>query len=96
MNRESVEVLKTELSLYIEDLKDTESNVIVSNQRHYEALKNSSLAVDEVKEAIKSKIPTELLAFELRNVLENLGEISGEFTNDEVLGNIFSKFCIGK
>ena len=96
MNPESVEVLKTELSLYIEDLKDTESNVIVSNQRHYEALKNSSLAVDEVKEAIKSKIPTELLAFELRNVLENLGEISGEFTNDEVLGNIFSKFCIGK
>ncbi|SFH87498.1 tRNA uridine-5-carboxymethylaminomethyl(34) synthesis GTPase MnmE [Halpernia frigidisoli] len=93
---ESVEVLKTELSLYIEDLKDTESNVIVSNQRHYEALKSSLLAVDAVKEAIKSKIPTELLAFELRNVLENLGEISGEFTNDEVLGNIFSKFCIGK
>jgi tRNA modification GTPase len=93
---ESVEVLKAELSLYIEDLKDTESNVIVSNQRHYEALKNSLLAVDAVKEAIKSKISTELLAFELRNVLENLGEISGEFTNDEVLGNIFSKFCIGK
>ena len=95
-NPESVEGLKKELSLYIEDLKDSESNVIVTNQRHYEALKSSLLAIDSVKEAIKSKISTELLAYELRNALENLGEISGEFTNDEVLGNIFSKFCIGK
>lgn len=93
---ESVEVLKTELSLYIEDLKDNESHVVVTNQRHYEALKNSLFAIDAVKEAIKTKISTELLAYELRNALENLGEISGEFTNDEVLGNIFSKFCIGK
>jgi tRNA modification GTPase len=93
---ESVESLKTELLLYLEDLKDAESNVIVTNQRHYEALKNSLLAIDTVKSAIKTKISTELLAYELRNALENLGEISGEFTNDEVLGNIFSKFCIGK
>ncbi|WP_417431116.1 tRNA uridine-5-carboxymethylaminomethyl(34) synthesis GTPase MnmE [Halpernia sp.] len=93
---ESVEVIKTELANYIDDLKDTESNVIITNQRHYEALKNSLIAIDNVKEAIKSKISTELLAYELRNALENLGEISGEFTNDEVLGNIFSKFCIGK
>lgn len=49
-----------------------------------------------VEEAVNAKITTELLAYELRNALEYLGEISGEFTNDEVLGNIFSKFCIGK
>lgn len=93
---ESVESIKTELSSYIEDLRESESNVVVTNQRHYEALKNSLLAIDAVKEAISAKISTELLAYELRNALENLGEISGEFTNDEVLGNIFSKFCIGK
>ncbi|SEG39836.1 tRNA modification GTPase [Halpernia humi] len=93
---ESVESIKTELASYIEDLRESESNVVVTNQRHYEALKNSLLAIDAVKEAISAKISTELLAYELRNALENLGEISGEFTNDEVLGNIFSKFCIGK
>ncbi|MGS0747069.1 tRNA uridine-5-carboxymethylaminomethyl(34) synthesis GTPase MnmE [Halpernia sp. GG3] len=93
---ESVEAIKVQLAQYIEDLKESESNVVVTNQRHFEALKNSLFAIDAVKEAIKSKISTELLAYELRNALENLGEISGEFTNDEVLGNIFSKFCIGK
>ena len=51
---------------------------------------------EKVEEAVNFQITTELLSYELRNALENLGEISGEFTNDEVLGNIFSKFCIGK
>lgn len=88
--------LKDELSHYVENLKTTESNVVITNQRHYEALQKSIEAVYKVKEAITHQISTELLAYELRNSLEHLGEISGEFTNDEVLGNIFSKFCIGK
>lgn len=95
-NNQSLDLLKDELLAYIENLKDTESSVIVSNQRHYEALKKSLNAILAVKDAISDKISTELLAYEVRHALENLGEISGEFTNDEVLGNIFSKFCIGK
>ena len=87
--------LKDELSTYVEHLK-SESNVVITNQRHYESLQKSIDAVYKVKEAITHQISTELLAYELRNALEHLGEISGEFTNDEVLGNIFSKFCIGK
>ena len=81
---------------YVENLKTTESNVVITNQRHYEALQKSIEAVYKVKDAITHQISTELLAYELRNSLEYLGEISGEFTNDELLGNIFSKFCIGK
>jgi len=77
-------------------LKSEEGNVVITNQRHYEALQKSLNSVKQVDEAISSQITTELLAYELRNALEHLGEISGEFTNDEVLGNIFSKFCIGK
>ncbi len=91
----NLQELKNELSSYVEHLK-SESNVIITNQRHYEALQKSLDAVNRVEESINSKISTELLAYELRNALEHLGEISGEFTNDEVLGNIFSKFCIGK
>ena len=87
--------LKDELSTYVEHLK-SEGNVVITNQRHYESLQKSIDAVYKVKEAITHQISTELLAYELRNALEHLGEISGEFTNDEVLGNIFSKFCIGK
>jgi tRNA modification GTPase len=77
-------------------MKSEEGNVVITNQRHFEALQRSLDAVNRVKEAVSSQITTELLAYELRNAIEYLGEISGEFTNDEVLGNIFSKFCIGK
>lgn len=91
-----IEALKTELIHYVENLKQDESNVIITNQRHYEALQKSLESVKRVKSAISQSFHTELLAYELRYALEHLGEISGEFTNDEVLGNIFSKFCIGK
>ena len=71
-------------------------NTIVANIRHYEALKNAYTALDEVLAGIDKHITTDLIAFELRQALEYLGEISGDVTNDEILGNIFSKFCIGK
>ena len=95
VENQNIQELKNELSSYVEHLK-SESNIVITNQRHYEAFQKSLDAVKKVEEAISHKISTELLAYELRNALEHLGEISGEFTNDEVLGNIFSKFCIGK
>ena len=96
VENQNIQDLKNELSSYIEYLKSEEGNVVITNQRHYEALRKSLNSVKQVDEAVSSQITTELLAYELRNALEHLGEISGEFTNDEVLGNIFSKFCIGK
>ena len=96
VENQNIQDLKNELSSYIEHLKSDEGNVVITNQRHYEALRKSLNSVKQVDEAVTSQITTELLAYELRNALEHLGEISGEFTNDEVLGNIFSKFCIGK
>lgn len=91
-----IEAVKTVLIDYVENLRHQESNVVITNQRHFDALQKSLHSVFQVEEAVSSGIHTELLAYELRNALEQLGEISGEFTNDEVLGNIFSKFCIGK
>ena len=92
----NIELLKAELSSFVETLKGSENAVVITNQRHYEALRKSLDSVERVEEAVVSGIHTELLAYELRTALEHLGEISGEFTNDEVLGNIFNKFCIGK
>lgn len=96
VENQNIQDLKNELSSYVEHLKSEEGNVVITNQRHYEALQKSLNSVRRVEDAVSSQITTELLAYELRNALEYLGEISGEFTNDEVLGNIFSKFCIGK
>ncbi len=96
LENQNIQNLKNELSSYVEELKSEENNVVITNQRHYEALQKSLDSVNRVEEAVSSQITTELLAYELRNALEHLGEISGEFTNDEVLGNIFSRFCIGK
>jgi len=96
VENQNIQDLKNELSSYVEQLKASENNVVITNQRHFEALQKSLDAVYKVKEAISFQISTELLAYELRNALEQLGTISGEVTNDEILGNIFSKFCIGK
>ncbi len=71
-------------------------STIVSNMRHYEALVHANDALDDIKRGLESGITGELVSLELKRALQYLGEISGEVTNDEILGNIFSKFCIGK
>ena len=77
--------------------KDLDSNqTVVTNARHYEALSKSLSAVQEVASSIEAQIGTELLAQYIKAALEHLGEITGEVTNDEILGNIFSRFCMGK
>ncbi len=88
--------LKEELTRYVDSLKGQEQSVVITNQRHYESLTKSLDSINRVRKAVSDSFHTELLAYELRYALEYLGEISGEFTNDELLGNIFSKFCIGK
>jgi len=72
------------------------SSVVVTNTRHYEALLKAQKSIQETKEGIKNEMPTDLIALDIRNAIYNIGEITGEISNDEVLGNIFSRFCIGK
>ncbi len=73
-----------------------EDDVIISNVRHYEALKKAAEALDRVVEGIENHLTQDLLAQDLRETLHHLGEITGEITTDEILGNIFRNFCIGK
>ncbi len=73
-----------------------QQQVIVTNVRHYEALTKANQAIREVTHALEMGIPGDLVAVDIRQALHFLGEITGEISTDELLGNIFSKFCIGK
>ncbi len=71
-------------------------DVVISNVRHYNALRSASEGLARVSEGLSSTLPSDLLAQDIREVLHFLGEITGEVTTDEILGNIFRNFCIGK
>lgn len=71
-------------------------DVVISNIRHYNALKSASESLLRASEGLTTSLPTDLLAQDIREVLHYLGEITGEVTTDEILGNIFKNFCIGK
>jgi tRNA modification GTPase len=73
-----------------------EDQTIVTNARHIEALRNAKSSLLEVIEGFDNQVPGDLVAIDIRKSLFHLGEITGEITTDDLLGNIFSKFCIGK
>ncbi len=73
----------------------TEST-IVTNARHYHALKEVAKSLDDIKQGLDNKLPGDLLSLDIRRCLHYLGEITGEITNEDQLDYIFSKFCIGK
>ena len=71
-------------------------DTIVTNARHYHALQEMAISLNDIKAGLDEKIPGDLLALDIRRCLQYLGEITGEITNDDQLDYIFSKFCIGK
>lgn len=71
-------------------------STVVSNVRHYEALRKASESLDDVLHAMDSGITSDFVAMDIRRALAFLGEITGEISTDDLLGNIFGKFCIGK
>ncbi|MBL6649757.1 MAG: tRNA uridine-5-carboxymethylaminomethyl(34) synthesis GTPase MnmE [Flavobacteriaceae bacterium] len=91
----SINILKNKL---IKELKilNPHTDTIISNSRHYEALINAMSAIKDVRNGLESNISGDLLSIDIRKSIEHLAEITGEITNDDVLGNIFSNFCIGK
>jgi tRNA modification GTPase len=91
-----IDFLKKALVNRVRNELNSESNVVVSNARHFEALSHASEASERALKGLKEKLPTDLIAQDIREILHYLGEITGEITNDEILGNIFANFCIGK
>ncbi|MFY0625441.1 MAG: tRNA uridine-5-carboxymethylaminomethyl(34) synthesis GTPase MnmE [Reichenbachiella sp.] len=71
-------------------------NVVVTNARHYQSLINTQNSLHDVVRGIDNQISNDFMAQDIRHALHHLGEITGEITTDDLLANIFSKFCIGK
>ena len=92
---ENIHLIMDSLVSSVKDL-DLSDNAIVSNARHLGALHKVADAILEVENGFLQGIPTDLIAIDIRTALYFLGEITGEVSNNELLGNIFGKFCIGK
>ncbi|MAX79775.1 MAG: tRNA uridine-5-carboxymethylaminomethyl(34) synthesis GTPase MnmE [Crocinitomicaceae bacterium] len=90
----------TELEKRLTDFVNTSAvgneDVVVTNSRHYEALVNANEALLRGHQGLENGITGDFIAMDIRQALHYLGEITGEITNDDLLGNIFANFCIGK
>lgn len=96
-SKENIDQLKNQLFDVVIDGEITQENTIITNTRHFDALKKVVVALKEVKSAMDNEVSSEFLALDLRVALHELGTITGEVDVDrDILGTIFSEFCIGK
>jgi tRNA modification GTPase len=91
-----LELLKNQLAAIVLKGDLETENTIVTNARHYQALKETEKSLNDIKGGLDNKLPGDLLALDIRRSLHYLGEITGEVSSEDVLDLIFSKFCIGK
>lgn len=98
LNDESIEKMKKELLHKISGAAVTISSgdIILTNLRHRHCLENVVISLNNAVKTINEGMSGEFISVDLRNALKDLGEITGEVTNDEILNNIFRNFCIGK
>ncbi len=93
---EGVEELKSKLLEFVNTGALRNNDTIVTNSRHYDALLKALEEIKKVQYGIDSGLSGDLLAIDIRQALYHFGEITGEITSDDLLGNIFANFCIGK
>ena len=93
---EGIDEVVASLSRIAEAMTAEAGDTVVTSARHYEALSNARWALGRAFEGMEGGLPSDLLCEEIRQVIYHLGTITGEITTDEILGQIFSKFCIGK
>ncbi|MCK9498420.1 MAG: tRNA uridine-5-carboxymethylaminomethyl(34) synthesis GTPase MnmE [Bacteroidales bacterium] len=93
---ENLDLLYNLLTSYVKTLKTGLGDVILTNSRHIEVFHKINFALDNANEALKIGLSSDFVSQDLREAMHYLGEITGQVSNEEVLGAIFSKFCIGK
>ncbi len=95
-NKEGIEDLKNQLMSFVNTGALRNNETIVTNTRHYDSLLKALEEIQKVTFGLNSGLSSDLMAIDIKQALYYFGEITGEVTNDELLGNIFANFCIGK
>jgi tRNA modification GTPase len=95
-NRQGIEALVEALVNHVDLAPISTNETVITNLRHYEALQHTQEALVRAVQGFANKIPSDLVAQEVREALHHLGTITGTISTDEILDTIFSKFCIGK
>ena len=95
-NKDGIDDLKNLLLSFVNTGALCNNETIVTNARHYDSLLKALDEILKVKFGLQSNLPSDLMAIDIKQALYYFGEITGEITNDELLGNIFANFCIGK
>ncbi len=95
-NNTGIDQLKNTLLGFINTGALRNNDTIVTNTRHYDSLLKAFEEVEKVKQGLETGLSGDLLAIDIKQALFHFGEITGQVTNDELLGNIFANFCIGK
>jgi tRNA modification GTPase len=96
MEGTGMNVLKSTLVAAVQGDFDLAEETIVSNARHYDALVRTSEALEKALEGLETEVTGDFIAMDIRQAMYELGQITGDISTDDLLGNIFSKFCIGK
>jgi len=91
-----VDALKAKLLDFVNTGALRNNETIVTNSRHYDALLKALEEIEKVQYGLDTDLSGDLMAIDIRQALYHFGEITGQVTNDELLGNIFANFCIGK
>jgi tRNA modification GTPase len=94
--KSGVEDLRNRLSEISMKRLLSSDDIIITNIRHYNSLIKVSESLERVISGLMDQVPEDLIAIDIRQAIHYLGEITGEITSDEILGNIFRNFCIGK
>ncbi|HTJ49222.1 MAG TPA: tRNA uridine-5-carboxymethylaminomethyl(34) synthesis GTPase MnmE [Cyclobacteriaceae bacterium] len=95
-NKTNIQLLKDKILSHFHVKEIKQGDVMVTNLRHYQNLLQTNEALDRVLEGMSNDITGDFMAMDIRQSLHYLGEITGTITSDDLLDNIFSKFCIGK
>lgn len=94
--KQGIDDLKKQLLSFVNTGALRNNETIVTNTRHYDSLLKALEEIQKVKFGLQSNLSSDLMAIDIKQALYYFGEITGEVTNDELLGNIFANFCIGK